>query len=239
MRKIYRQRKTRPAFGRTQFRQKDSATVQLGIRAWDMSNHHMSLELGPAERILKAALGVFATYGFEGATTREIARRANVKQPQISYHFESKELLWKAAADTIFEEFDRALKANMQDAVDDDDRLYRLVRTFVSFVARNPEWFAFVIHEGFQAGERNQWLIKKWLKPQSQAMYRILIGKKWPKMNGRDMSQAMSILSILSGSTGIFAQRFQVEKISGLNILSDDFISAHARNLCIAIKNVV
>src|SRR5260370_35338045 len=56
----------------------------------------------PRERILSIALQVFAERGFEGATTVEIARRAQVSQPLVHYHFDSKEELWRAAVDHGF-----------------------------------------------------------------------------------------------------------------------------------------
>src|SRR5215831_18051772 len=54
------------------------------------------------DRLVDAALQEFATHGFDGATTREIARRAGVALAALPYHFTTKEALWRAAADRIF-----------------------------------------------------------------------------------------------------------------------------------------
>ncbi|MEQ6249996.1 TetR/AcrR family transcriptional regulator [Sulfitobacter sp. HNIBRBA3233] len=48
--------------------------------------------------ILNAAEIVFANEGFKGASLREIARRAEVAQALIHYHFETKEKLFEAMA---------------------------------------------------------------------------------------------------------------------------------------------
>src|SRR4030095_17235092 len=53
-------------------------------------------------KIVTAALETFAERGFEGARTRDMAARAGVNQGLITYHFSSKEQLWKASADRIF-----------------------------------------------------------------------------------------------------------------------------------------
>jgi AcrR family transcriptional regulator len=45
----------------------------------------------------------FAAKGFHGASTRSIAERVDAYQPQINYHFESKEALWTAAVDHLFD----------------------------------------------------------------------------------------------------------------------------------------
>lgn len=51
------------------------------------------------QQILEAALDVFAENGFEGATTKEIASRADVTQGLIYFYFPSKEDLFFAAFD--------------------------------------------------------------------------------------------------------------------------------------------
>ena len=49
-------------------------------------------------KILSAALSEFASTGFNGVSTRVIAKRAGVNHTLISHHFGSKEALWKATA---------------------------------------------------------------------------------------------------------------------------------------------
>ena len=53
-------------------------------------------------RILEAAEEVFATRGFEGASTREIAARAGVNISSLHYHWESKETLYFAVFQNIY-----------------------------------------------------------------------------------------------------------------------------------------
>ena len=53
-------------------------------------------------RILEAAEQVFATKGFEGASTREIASRAGVNISSLHYHWESKETLYFAVFQNIY-----------------------------------------------------------------------------------------------------------------------------------------
>jgi AcrR family transcriptional regulator len=47
------------------------------------------------ESILDAAEQVFASYGYEGAAMREIAKRARVNQALLHYHFETKDNLYE------------------------------------------------------------------------------------------------------------------------------------------------
>lgn len=54
------------------------------------------------ERILQAAEEVFAQRGFHGASTRDIAARAQVNISSLHYHWASKETLYSAVFDRLF-----------------------------------------------------------------------------------------------------------------------------------------
>ncbi|MDG2307030.1 MAG: TetR/AcrR family transcriptional regulator [Candidatus Binatia bacterium] len=64
-------------------------------------------------RILQAAQEVFAERGFEGASTREIASRADVNISSLHYHWDSKETLYRA----IFAHIYRQLVELVQDEI--------------------------------------------------------------------------------------------------------------------------
>src|SRR5258706_6439614 len=55
------------------------------------------------ELLLESALVEFGAKGFDGASTRSIAQRVDAHQPQINYHFDSKEALWFAAVHHLFD----------------------------------------------------------------------------------------------------------------------------------------
>jgi AcrR family transcriptional regulator len=56
-------------------------------------------------RLLLAASDVFAEFGFEGASLRAIADNAGVSFQLIAYYFGSKEELWVATVDYLFERY--------------------------------------------------------------------------------------------------------------------------------------
>jgi AcrR family transcriptional regulator len=66
------------------------------------------------EAIVRAVRGVFADKGFDGTTTRELAKAANVSEALLYKHFPSKESLYAAMLDAcvkgpVFTEFKRIL----------------------------------------------------------------------------------------------------------------------------------
>jgi AcrR family transcriptional regulator len=119
------------------------------------------------ERLVAAALAVFASRGFDGATTREIARRAGVALAALPYHFETKEALWRAAADRIFgrlaERFAEPLRAARTAPGSEGPR--RLLREFVRFAAEHPELHRFMLQEGTGPSARLSWLVDTHVRP--------------------------------------------------------------------------
>ncbi len=83
----------------------------------------MSTELGERSRrlpaaerrrgIVRAALRVFSSASYTGATTAEIARAAGVSEPVLYRHFASKRALWVACLDVAWEETRKRLEGKI------------------------------------------------------------------------------------------------------------------------------
>src|SRR5882757_5996217 len=72
------------------------------------------------QALLDSALHEFAAAGFDAASTRAIAARAGVRQGQLTYHFESKDVLWRAAVDHLFGRFDVEFTGALEPRLDGD-----------------------------------------------------------------------------------------------------------------------
>jgi AcrR family transcriptional regulator len=119
------------------------------------------------ERLVDAALLVFAEHGFAGASTREIARRAGVALAALPYHFTTKEALWQAAADRIFARLRETFRRRSEglEGVDARTRLRLLLRDFVRFQAAHPELHRFMTQEGIGKSPRLAWLVEAHIRP--------------------------------------------------------------------------
>ncbi|HXH29341.1 MAG TPA: TetR family transcriptional regulator [Bacteriovoracaceae bacterium] len=62
-------------------------------------------DTGTKERIMEAAITLFAVKGFDGASIREIAKLADVNVASLNYHFKSKENLRQELVDYLITEF--------------------------------------------------------------------------------------------------------------------------------------
>ena len=119
------------------------------------------------DRILAAALDLFADRSFEGATTREIAQQAGVSQPSLNYHFRSKDELWRAAVDGLFAQLGATLGARVDGlrGVDEVTTAELLIRDFIAFSAAHPQLHRIITQESKGEGERIDWLVDTHVRP--------------------------------------------------------------------------
>jgi AcrR family transcriptional regulator len=104
-------------------------------------------------RILQAALQLFASEGYDGASTRTLAQRAGINLPAIQYYFGNKEGLYRAVIDHISATMESRIApvtAQIRAALAEDDLPRRkllnllclLLDAFVALVTdqASPDW---------------------------------------------------------------------------------------------------
>ena len=176
------------------------------------------------DRILSAALEAFAERGFDGATTREIARAAGVPQGLVTYHYASKQALWEAAVDWVF----AALAADLgaaTDALRDVEpaaRLRAIVKRFVRFAAQHPEFHRFMTQEGAHDGPRLRWLVARHVKPLFEASV-ALIRDAAPGVDAAHLHYLM-----IGAATHLFAVAPEFERVTGRDPRTPEIAEAHA-----------
>ena len=84
------------------------------------------------ERLLQTARAVFAEYGFQGATVREICRRAEANVAAVNYHFGSKDGLLSEALN--FDPLNDMQLANVDAAECPRIRLQLFIQEFMSML---------------------------------------------------------------------------------------------------------
>jgi AcrR family transcriptional regulator len=119
------------------------------------------------EKLLDAAIDAFSEKGFKGTSTRDIAERAGVHHPLITYHFKNKDRLWRAAADRVFRDFRRSLAASLEVHKDESpkERMASMIRTYLHYAKSQPALHKVMVQEASYPNERLDWLIEAHLKP--------------------------------------------------------------------------
>jgi len=119
------------------------------------------------QKLLDAALEAFAESGFQGTSTRNIAARAGVHHPLITYHFKNKDELWRAAADKVFSDFNMALAAAAAAQAGEcpKARMSALIRAYVHYAAGRPAMHKMMVQEASRPSQRLNWLIATHIRP--------------------------------------------------------------------------
>ena len=128
------------------------------------------------QKLLTAAIEAFSENGFKGTSTRDIAERAGVHHPLITYHFRNKDRLWRAAADRVFRDFTRSLSAALEDHRDEcpKERMASLIRAYVHHAKSQPALHKVLVQEASCPSPRLDWLIRTHLKPVFEATFEML-----------------------------------------------------------------
>lgn len=119
------------------------------------------------QKLLDAAILAFSENGFKGTSTRDIADRAGVHHPLITYHFKNKDQLWRAATDRIFRAFNISLVKAMAEvpAMDPKARAEAFIRTYVKYAYEQPALHKIILLESSYPSDRLDWLVETHLQP--------------------------------------------------------------------------
>jgi len=118
-------------------------------------------------KLLDAAVDAFSENGFKGTSTRDIAERAGVHHPLITYHFKNKDQLWRAAADKIFRDFGSAMAESLElnSGNGPKERMAALIRAYVNYASNQPALHNVLMQEASFPNPRLDWLIDTHLRP--------------------------------------------------------------------------
>ena len=117
--------------------------------------------------ILDAAIAEFAQRGFEGASIRAIADRLGLQHPLITYHYRSKDILWRAAAEHAFAQIRTEWEISAPEGSDLSPlaRLRREYTTVFRYTVAFPEFHRFMRQETLTNNPRLRWVAETVLAP--------------------------------------------------------------------------
>jgi TetR/AcrR family transcriptional regulator len=188
------------------------------------------------EALLESALIEFGAKGFDGASTRAIARRVEAHQPQINYHFESKTALWTAAVDHLFgllaEELNGVLPETLTavDVAHVAAAFADAIGRFVRFAAEHPELNQIMVHEGTAASDRLAWMTETHVRPFFNG-----IGPAWLLLRRAGIAAPIDteiLYYVLVGGASLpYVNAPEVRLLTGRDPCRPDWIGAHADGL--------
>lgn len=174
------------------------------------------------QKLLDAAIDAFSENGFKGTSTRDIADRAGVHHPLITYHFKNKDQLWRAAADRIFREFNISLVKAMAEIpeIDAKARAEAFIHTYVRYAHSQPALHKIILQESSHPTGRLDWLIKAHLRPLFEEVVKSLselqrLGIAQPG----DPALLFNMIRVSAG--GLLALAVEIKGTSNLDLNSE------------------
>ena len=107
------------------------------------------------ERILAAAVQLFAQYGYHAATMRDIARISGIQAASIYYHYPSKQALLVEIMDTHMRNLNANLQRIMQESLPVEQRLHEAIANHIRLHTTYKAEF-FIIDTEIRALEEEQ-----------------------------------------------------------------------------------
>ena len=105
------------------------------------------------QNILEIATREFSEKGLAGARVDEIAERTNTSKRMIYYYFESKEGLYRAVLEKVYEQI-RLIESGIDiEGLSPEEALRELVRVTFDWHNKHPDFVRLVMNENIHQGE--------------------------------------------------------------------------------------
>lgn len=143
------------------------AVPRPGARARPRQRAEQRRAVDTRRAILDAALAEFAEKGFAAASIRAIAHRTRLKHPLITYHFRSKDILWRATAEFAFGQMREAWDRLDESAAEltSLDRLRAEYASVFKYTVAFPEFHRFMRQECSTKNPRLKWAANNVIMP--------------------------------------------------------------------------
>ena len=175
--------------------------------------------------LVLAAVKAFSRSGYEGVTLRDIERLAGVNRGLAAYHFKTKAQLWHAALDWLMAEFEREWLRyrDLLMMVSAEERERVMLRIYVHFVAKHPEFFRLLVLEGDGRTDRTRVLADEYLRRLIDFFRRVTDEPQ------EDPEQAaMELYAFTGAASMIFAAPAQCRFLFGIDPTTDEFVEHFA-----------
>jgi len=177
---------------------------------------------GNEARILRAALELFSTKGFEGTGLRELAAAAGVNHSLVLYHFGSLEGVWKVVLGELVDDYKRRVRQRLAGltAIDPATRLKVTMEDFVRFSMERPELHRIMTHESRRLTARLEWLIETHLKPFFEETAAV-IARGQAEGTVRDFDPALLYYAFIGLGATPAAFAPEIEAVTGRRTLNE------------------
>ncbi len=193
----------------------------------------IAMHRGPdtRDRLLQVAQAAFAERGYRGTSLRDIARRIGIKAPSLLHHFPSKQQLYVAVLDRVFEGLEDAANKVLWGPGTYQERIRRAITNAIDYMAGRPEsvrlmWQAMADESGV-----GRQLVKRRLPPLSAMGNNFIFRGQREGEFRAEIDPFHFLMSLNSITIGYFTTAAMVRRLWGLNMLEPATIERRKRQV--------
>ena len=186
-------------------------------------------------KIIAAAEAEFAQMGFNGASVRTIAKRADLQHTLITYHFGNKEGLWQATVSRMLSEYTKQQESRLHGlrGVEAATTLRLIDEDFIRFSARKLNFHKIMSHVASSSSPQLDWLVEKYLRQTFND--RAALGRMAQSQKKYVQGDPYHLQYIFIGAvTRFFMLESEVGQILGKSPRDPELLDEHIR-LCLSL----
>lgn len=124
--------------------------------------------------LLAAAERIFAERGLAGARTEEIAAAAGVNKALLHYYFDTKEKLFRAVLEDLFQQLATRLRGPLSESREPRRALWAYLDQHFRFLVEHPNYPRLFQREIMSGGPRLHLVVRRYLQPIYAGLRRVL-----------------------------------------------------------------
>jgi TetR/AcrR family transcriptional regulator len=183
------------------------------------------------DRVLQVAQVLFAERGYRGTSLRDIAKRIGIKAPSLLHHFPSKQQLYLAVLDKMFESLEDAANAIAWGRESRQERMRQAVGDTIDFIAGHPDFVRIMWKEMADESGVGRQVLKRRLPPLfSTAVNFIFRGQRDGEFRA-EVDPLHFMWSLNSITIGYFTTAAMIRRLWSMNLLEPAMIERRKREV--------
>jgi TetR/AcrR family transcriptional regulator len=183
------------------------------------------------ERVLLVAQALFAEHGYRGTSLRDIARRIGIKAPSLLHHFPSKEQLYVAVLDRIFEGMEDSAQIFLSGRRGYHEACRAAIVGAIDHIAKSPDSMRIIWHEMTEESGVGRQLLKRRVPPLFAMGVNFIFRGQREGWFREEVDPFHFLLSLNSITIGFFTTAAMVRRLWNNNLLEPAVIERRKREV--------
>jgi AcrR family transcriptional regulator len=179
-------------------------------------------------KLINAALPLFAEKGYAAVSIRELAAKARVNSALITYHFGGKENLYRAVLENQFNQLMELFSNKKYGKLTPDEKIRESVRDIIDFQSKNPFFRKLLFGELSHTTPSFEYILKDYSHKLYQIFHQILQDGVFKEYFRPDLDPTYALFAILGTISYYFIAHSVIQKAIPDLALDDHIFSEQA-----------